>query len=476
MSLEIQEAAASLARRGMSVITVHGIKDDGTCTCGNPNCDRPGKHPRGKWRGRCVNAATPDIVEREFERAPDSNVGIVTGAVSRVIVIDVDSDEGRRALENAWGLKEGQLPLAPTVKTGGGGWHIYARWPGVERAPRTGVRILPGVDIRAEGAFVVAPPSLHSSGTAYEWLPGRSLDEVEIPDIDFTPFLQDQRGARAAESISPGEPTTWFDTALLQGTPPGGRNDMAARLAGRYFSLGLSRPEAKVLLDAWNSRSASPLDEAELTTVIDSILHREEGSLPPPNREQELEALSSLLGNGVRLTDVRRITGEPAVYELTFEQGSATASVTQLLSPAGLRNVVAEATKIVIRKRSSGTIPSHEQVAQRIMAVARDVDTGPEGNTSGETEYYLRLYLRETPAETEEIPPRGVFHRDGHAWFSLEDFCRHLTARWRINMPLRQAAGRLGAAGVERRTFRTSDGRSRVVWGMSLEKLRGADD
>lgn len=461
------QEAVSLAARGMSVIAVHGIREDGSCTCGDRDCDRPGKHPRGRWRERCTAAAGPDLVRREFDRDPESNVGIVTGSISKIVVIDVDSAEGRTALESAWGLKEGQLPLAPIVKTGGGGWHIYARWPGADRAPRTGVRVLPGVDIRAEGAFVVAPPSRHISGSSYEWLPGRSLDEVEIPDIDLTPFIQ-QRGRRREDSE--GNPSTWYEAALLQGTPPGGRNDMAARLAGRYFSLGLTRVEAKELLSAWNSRSSSRLGVDELDTVLDSILHREEGSAPPPDRDQELEALSSLLGNGVRLLDVRRIMGEPASYELVFEQGSSMAGVTQLLSPKGLQNAVAEATKIVIKRRSTGTVPSHEQVAQRLMAIARDVVTGAESTSSGETDYYLNLYLAETPVETEEVPSRGVFRRDGKIWFSLEDFCRHLAARWRINMPLRQAAGRLGAAGVERKTFRTSEGKSRVVWGRDLTK------
>jgi len=458
----IIDDAKALVRAGLSVVAVHGINDDGTCTCGDENCDRPGKHPRGRWRERCSVAATEEIIEAELRRHPDSNLGVVTGEVSGVIVLDIDSEEGKEALSEALGLKDGELPLAPTVRTGGGGWHVYVRWPkDATMAPRTGVRVLPGVDIRAEGAFVVVPPSRHASGSRYEWLPGRSVFDVELPEIDLSVF-QRRRGRHGTQDDAA---LSWYDSALVHGTPTGKRNQTAARLAGRYFGLGLSRTEAETLLSAWNEKCQPPLERDELTTVIESIMHRERDE-ETVDREQKLEIISSLLGDGVRLRDVRRITGEPTTLELVFDQGSVAVSTQQLMSPRGLQTAVAEATKIVIRRRSATSVPTHEQVAQRILDVARDVETGGEATAAGEIMHYVRLYLSEVSMAQGEVPASGAFYRNGKAWFSLEDFCRHMSARWRINISLRQASQRLGAAGAERRQFRTVEGRTRIVRGV----------
>jgi hypothetical protein len=105
------------------------------------------------------------------------NIGIVTGAASGIVVIDVDAggEETLARLEREHG------PLPPTVmaRTGGGGRHIYFRHPGVPVKNDVKKRLAPGVDIRGDDGFVVAPPSLHKSGNLYEWFPGAAPSECE---------------------------------------------------------------------------------------------------------------------------------------------------------------------------------------------------------------------------------------------------------------------------------------------------------
>jgi hypothetical protein len=89
-------------------------------------------------------------------------VGVVTGAVSRLTIIDYDPRNDPTGATGAWlrgGLGE------PTVITGTDGAHWYVRdvWPTIPR-------LRPGLDVKGAGGFVVAPPSTHPNGQAYRWV------------------------------------------------------------------------------------------------------------------------------------------------------------------------------------------------------------------------------------------------------------------------------------------------------------------
>src|SRR5262249_28304601 len=100
---------------------------------------------------------------------PCANIGIRTGPASGLLVIDVDGPGGIEALER---LEKdyGPLPKTPTARTGGGGRHLYFRYPADrEIKNQTKVRDLP-IDVRAMGGYVIGPPSNHKSGNVYEWI------------------------------------------------------------------------------------------------------------------------------------------------------------------------------------------------------------------------------------------------------------------------------------------------------------------
>ena len=86
------ESALSYSSIGLSVIPVHGIKD-GHCTCGNATCGKPGKHPRIKWRTSSDTPLSESELKALWQRLPDSNVGIVTGEISGIAVIDIDGQK-----------------------------------------------------------------------------------------------------------------------------------------------------------------------------------------------------------------------------------------------------------------------------------------------------------------------------------------------------------------------------------------------
>lgn len=173
-------AALEYAGHGFSVIPCTHVAgrtpaDKPICSCGlGEHCASPGKHPAISWSSRQVVAAN-EAELREWFGGPKPrfhNLGIVTGAVSgNIFVIDVDVGPGKEGADSlrALQLKHEDLPSTAEVKTGGGGRHLYFRAPAGVRIQSDKDVLGPGIDIRGEGGFVVAPPSIHASRNRYLW-------------------------------------------------------------------------------------------------------------------------------------------------------------------------------------------------------------------------------------------------------------------------------------------------------------------
>lgn len=193
---DVLRAAEEYARRGWAVVPIYGIRD-GQCACGKSDCPSPGKHPIPKHG---LKDATTDekIIRRWWEAQwPDANVAIVTGRVSGLVVIDADGEAG---CETPW-LR--RLPDTPEAATGGGGRHILFAHPG--EGVRIGNRqgLAPGVDIRGDGGYIVAPPSLHRSGRRYEWDGMLHPDDVPLAPLPDWLLSRLVNGAPRSEPREP---------------------------------------------------------------------------------------------------------------------------------------------------------------------------------------------------------------------------------------------------------------------------------
>jgi len=127
-----------------------------------------------------VDAAGIEQVQRWWRRWPDANVGIVTGAVSGLVVLDVDPRHGGEESLAALEAEHGALPRTVESLTGGGGQHLYFRHPGASVPSRP---IAPGLDLKGDGGLVVSPPSGHVSGRAYAWESGCAPGDVPIANL-----------------------------------------------------------------------------------------------------------------------------------------------------------------------------------------------------------------------------------------------------------------------------------------------------
>ena len=166
----LHEAALGYAHRGWRVFPLHGIVN-GACTCGRSDCSSAGKHPLVR-RGLYEATTDPKQIQSWWRRWRSANVGIATGGLSGMVVIDVDLPAAFTSLTR---LIEAELPTTLTGLTGGGGGHLVysssddalgnsaGRLPGIDEA-------LVGIDLRGNGGYIVAPPSAHRTGGSYEWL------------------------------------------------------------------------------------------------------------------------------------------------------------------------------------------------------------------------------------------------------------------------------------------------------------------
>lgn len=159
------EHALAYAARGWPVFPVHSVRD-GYCSCRRDDCTSPGKHPLTR-NGKDDASLDPAQIEWWWQWWPWANVPIVTGSISEIAVLDIDGDRGRDSildLQRRWG----QLPTTLWARTARG-WHCYLQHPGV-KVPTSVDTLGPGLDVRGDGGYVVAPPSIHASGARYRWV------------------------------------------------------------------------------------------------------------------------------------------------------------------------------------------------------------------------------------------------------------------------------------------------------------------
>lgn len=174
---EIYAAAKDYISRGWHIFPLHSI-ENGRCTCGRKDCSTAGKHPRTADGLKSATADAQKIEEWFSTTAPAANIAIATGKVSNLTVYDIDIGDDKNGADT-WiaALGEAGEPRTLMAKTGSGGMHVFFKY---NSALKTRVNALgDGVDIRNDGGYVVAAPSIHKSGRNYEWIDAAvPLDDV----------------------------------------------------------------------------------------------------------------------------------------------------------------------------------------------------------------------------------------------------------------------------------------------------------
>ena len=263
---EVLTSALAYAKLGWPVIPIYGLKTspDGQfiCTCSKgADCESPGKHPITS-NGLKAASSDPDIVHSWFDWRPTANLAIATGGASGLVVLDVDPRHGGDKSLEELQHRHGRLPDTITAKTGGGGWHFFFQHPEGLVRNSTG-RLGPGLDVKGDGGYVVAPPSQHASGGRYDWAEGDEPNtQVLVPPPTWLLELLVAKPPPTGGTVSP-------DEKIVQGE----RNDTLFSMACgmRRRKMSQSAIDA-ALLEENRTRCEPPLEENEVKRIAASAV------------------------------------------------------------------------------------------------------------------------------------------------------------------------------------------------------------
>jgi hypothetical protein len=235
------------------------------------------KTPEIKWSE--YRTRMPKQEEIKEWSAGNYNIGVVCGAISgNLIVIDFDNPE---LFELVFPNIKGKTWV---VKTPRPGVHVYFR---TDRPLRGRNYNFAKIQVKGEGGYVLAPPSVHPNGNKYEFLEGCSPNDCEISVVKSENFfealekrlselgfkLDFREEVSETEDITPGDPI-WV-RKMLEGVPEGERDECAIRLASYYCNVKHMAPQAvEAILLNWNTRNRPPVPNAEnwVKTKVNSAL------------------------------------------------------------------------------------------------------------------------------------------------------------------------------------------------------------
>jgi hypothetical protein len=263
------EWALFWARQGVAVFPVHTAAD-GACSCSRgAECKSAGKHPK---TATGLKEATTDErqIVRWWGRWPDANIGGATGGAIRLLVVDVDPKSGGDAslcdLVEAHG---GEWLNTLHVETGSLGSHFFYTYPADVELRNSAGALAPGIDTRAEGGYVVLPPSLHVSGRRYRL--------KETVTIQPAPVWIIEEFTRPAEQ-KPSVVVNFQERRTRRGGgscfAEGERNHGLFRVGCAIWGGGQASDIADLhqqLLQVNVERCSPPLDDAEVAQIVGSI-------------------------------------------------------------------------------------------------------------------------------------------------------------------------------------------------------------
>ena len=257
---EKHTAALAYAELGWAVLPLHSVNADGTCTCGNPECDSIGKHPRTK-HGFHEATRDQEQISQWWTQWPDANIGVRTGAESGIVVIDIDPRKGGDDSFEDLEKEIGKLPDTAEQHTGSGGRHLIFNHPGKE-VKCSQSELGSGIDVKGDGGYIVVPPSWNANGQ-YVWELSSHPLEVSIADLPQR-LLQKLVENNDHQHQKPAAP-------IPEKIPEGERNGTLVSLAGTMRRRGCEASEILPSLIKMNQRCQPPLDEAEVEQIAVSV-------------------------------------------------------------------------------------------------------------------------------------------------------------------------------------------------------------
>ncbi len=264
MDKTMKQCALEYADMGLAVLPIKPPR------IGGPT---PGKMPYiSEWQHKA--STDRKQIDDWWTRWPDANIGIATGRISGglvVIDLDIDKDKGIDGYESLkeWERENGNMPETCQSITGRGGYHLLYR---DSARNRTRAGLYEGIDIRGEGGYIVAPPSLHHNGRRYAWEQEPGEYSIAQADSKVIEFLQGPVP----------DPFKGSGFELPDTIPEGQRTDYMVKMVCSLQAKGASDEAIKAAVKAENNcKCFPPLTDEELEKEIFPALQRyEKGTAP----------------------------------------------------------------------------------------------------------------------------------------------------------------------------------------------------
>lgn len=260
---EFLDAALWYARKGWHVFPVH-TPINGGCSCGDPECDDIGKHPRTPHG--CSEATINEAQIRNWwTRWPNANIGWNLGKSGK-LAIDIDPRKGGNETWDELKRRQGINDDTVHQLTGGNdhGKHFVYNENGCNPDDLK-TTLGPGVDVKRGNAYIIVWPSVHRDGNTYEWGIGYHPEDME--PLDLPPSLL--HILKKGDGSTPKQKTS---TAAGSDIPDGRRNKTLASYAGAMRRKGMTEGEILAALLVVNEqRCKPPLDRAEVERIAKGI-------------------------------------------------------------------------------------------------------------------------------------------------------------------------------------------------------------
>lgn len=210
------------------------------------------KKPAVKWQEYQTRFATETELHSWFDNGQFTALGLATGKLSKIVVVDVDKLDSDLILDT---------PIV--AQTISGGKHYYFSWT---EEMRNTVRFIDGVDFRGDGGFVVIPPSV-CGAKGYSWLKAEKRPLPPVPE-----------SIKWSLSNQKIEHTNLIASDFLKPAEVGTRDDSATRIAGWLINKLPEKDWDKALevLKLWNNQNPEPLDEQQIAKCFNSVARRQQ--------------------------------------------------------------------------------------------------------------------------------------------------------------------------------------------------------
>jgi hypothetical protein len=250
--LNMKDAALQLREKGLSIIPIQPEN----------------KKPYISWEPYQKKKATPQEIEGWWQRWPSAMIAIITGELSGVLAIDCDSPAAYKKIQEL--LPDSFLTCISKTPRG---YHLYLVYPKGQRIGNA-AGIMPEVDVRGEGGYIICPPSCNGDGKAYQWLDGLSIFQQEpaaAPEalwFIISSYIYSIGNDRPQETTKTTKTTEYFHQ--------GRRDDDLFTAANALIKNRCAMPFTEQVLNILAKNCVPPFPQNEIAAKIESSIRRSE--------------------------------------------------------------------------------------------------------------------------------------------------------------------------------------------------------